>query len=98
MEKKTPHTRLHRVKTLVEQGKVRVTNTAINGADELGIDFDGICRIVKALKTNDFYKSMTTYQDHTIWQDVYRTEFSNRIIYLKITVNNDVLIISFKEK
>ena len=28
--------------------------------------------VVMALTATDFYKSMTTYADHTIWQDVYR--------------------------
>lgn len=42
MEKRTPHTRLHVVKALIAQGKVRATNTALNGADLLGLDFDGM--------------------------------------------------------
>ncbi|EOJ5959527.1 TPA: type II toxin-antitoxin system toxin MqsR, partial [Escherichia coli] len=41
---------------------------------------------------------MTTYSDHTIWQDVYRPRLVTGQVYLKITVIHDVLIVSFKEK
>jgi len=30
----------------------------------------------------DFYKSMTTYADHTIWQDVYRPRTIHGSVYL----------------
>ncbi|MCK5228824.1 MAG: type II toxin-antitoxin system MqsR family toxin, partial [Desulfobulbaceae bacterium] len=42
-------------------------------------------------------KSMTTYTDHRIWQDVYRPETSAGDVYLKLTVIDEVLIVSFKE-
>ena len=50
-----------------------------------------------ALTPYDFYKSMTSHNDHRLWRDVYRpnTEFGQ--IYLKLTVIDDVLIVSFKE-
>ncbi|MGG8896375.1 type II toxin-antitoxin system MqsR family toxin, partial [Escherichia coli] len=47
---------------------------------------------------SDFYNSMTTYSDHTIWPDVYRPRLVTGQVYLKITVLHDVLIVSFKEK
>ena len=47
---------------------------------------------------SDFHKSMTTHADHKIWQDVYRPSTQLGEIYLKLTVVNDVLIVSFKEK
>lgn len=46
---------------------------------------------------NDFYKSMTTHADHTIWQDVYRPRSAAADIYLKLTLVDDLLIVSFKE-
>lgn len=63
----------------------------------MGIDFEGICAIVKGLTTADFYKSMTTNTDHKVWQDVYRPSTAQGDIYLKMTVIDDVLIVSFKE-
>ena len=53
--------------------------------------------VVMALVPSDFYKSMTTHADHTIWQDVYRPSTSAGDVYLKLTVIDDVLIVSFKE-
>jgi len=98
MEKKTPHTRLHVVQALVAEGNVRATHTAINGADDLGLTFDDMIDAIYGLKMTDFFKSMTTYHDHTVWQDVYRPTLACGVVYLKLTVSNGVLIVSFKEK
>ncbi len=99
MEKGTPHCKLSVVKTLIEVGQVRATASAFNGARELGInDLAGMCAVVLALTSADFYKSMTTHADHRVWQDVYRTKTANGDeVYLKLTVIDDVLIVSFKE-
>lgn len=99
MEKGTPHCKLPVIKALIEAGQVRATASAFNGARELGInDLDGMCCVVLALTSADFYKSMTTHADHRIWQDVYRTKTAGRDeVYLKLTVIDDVLIVSFKE-
>jgi motility quorum-sensing regulator/GCU-specific mRNA interferase toxin len=40
---------------------------------------------------------MTTYSDHRVWQDVYRPSTPKGEVYLKLTVIDDVLIVSFKE-
>jgi motility quorum-sensing regulator/GCU-specific mRNA interferase toxin len=53
--------------------------------------------VVLALTPVDFYKSMTTHADHRIWQDVYRPMTAAGEVYLKLTVIDDVLIVSFKE-
>ncbi|MFA5372330.1 MAG: type II toxin-antitoxin system MqsR family toxin [Sideroxydans sp.] len=53
--------------------------------------------MVMALTPADFHKSMTTLADHTIWQDVYRAGTQAGDIYLKLTVIDDVLIVSCKE-
>ena len=36
----------------------------------LGFDYAGMLAVIAALEPGDFYKSMTTHGDHTIWQDV----------------------------
>ncbi len=97
MEKRTPHCRLPVVKFLIEAGRVRMTQGAVIGGRQLGFDEDGIVAIVLALTPADFYKSMTTHADHRIWQDVYRPATSAGDVYLKLTVIDDVLIVSFKE-
>ncbi|WP_026296181.1 type II toxin-antitoxin system MqsR family toxin [Aromatoleum toluclasticum] len=97
MEKRTPHCKLPVVKALIEAGKVRTTHAARAGANELGFEFSDMLAVVTALTPADFYKSMTTHADHTIWQDVYRPSTQAGDVYLKLTVIDDVLIVSFKE-
>lgn len=84
---------------MVEAGQVRATASAFNGARALGInDLKGMCAVVLALTSADFYKSMTTHADHRVWQDVYRAQIASGYeVYLKLTVIDDVLIVSFKE-
>lgn len=51
-----------------------------------------------SLTSSNFHKSMTAYADHRIWQDVYHaTTASGDAVYVKLTVIDDVLIVSFKE-
>lgn len=97
MEKATPHCKLPVVKALIEAGKVRSTRSALAGAATLGFDFAGVLAVTMALTPKDFYKSMTTHADHRIWQDVYRPVTDAGEVYLKLTVVDDVLIVSFKE-
>ena len=97
MEKRTPHCALLIVKTLVEAGKVRTTHAARTGANEMGLSFSDMLAVVMTLTPADFYKSMTTHADHTVWQYVYRSSTQAGDVYLKLTVIDDVLIVSFKE-
>lgn len=97
MEKRTPHCKLSVVKALVQAQKVRSTMSALDGGAALGFDFEGILGVVLVLKQADFHKSMTTHADHKIWQDVYRPTTSVGEVYVKLTVIDDVLIVSFKE-
>jgi motility quorum-sensing regulator / GCU-specific mRNA interferase toxin len=97
MEKSTPHCKLSLIKTMIRAGKVRTTRTAREGATRLGLNFDGMLAVVRALSSSDFYKSMTTHEEHRVWQDVYRPSTSVGRLYVKLTVIDDVLIVSFKE-
>jgi motility quorum-sensing regulator/GCU-specific mRNA interferase toxin len=97
MEKGSPHCKLSLVKALIEAGKVRSTMSALAGGAVLGLDFGGIIGVIQAMTTADFYKSMTTHADHRVWQDVYRPTTPVGEVYLKLTVIDDVLIVSFKE-
>ena len=97
MEKRIPHCRLSVVKSLVRVGKIRTTGAARMGATALGLDLVDMLAVILELKTADVYKSMTTHADHTIWQDVYRPSTRVGDLYLKLTVIDDVLIVSFKE-
>ncbi len=99
MEKNRPHRKLSLVQALINSGQVRATASAFAGARELGInDLSGMCALIMTLTIADFYKSMTTHADHRIWQDVYHAKtISGDQVYIKLTVIDDVLIVSFKE-
>ena len=97
MEKRTPHAKLAVVKALVAAGQVRTTHSARAGAVALGLEFSDMLEVILALVPAEFYKSMTTHADHTVWQDVYRPTTQVGAVYLKLTVFDDVLIVSFKE-
>ncbi len=97
MGKGTPHCKLSVVKAMIQEGRVRTTVSALAGGAALGFDFGGIIGVVMALTSEDFYKSMTTQADHRIWQDVYRPTTQAGAVYLKLTVMDDVLVVSFKE-
>jgi motility quorum-sensing regulator/GCU-specific mRNA interferase toxin len=82
---------------LVKTGKVRSTLSALASGAALGFGFKEMVEVVMALSPKDFYKSMTTHTDHRVWQDVYRPTTQAGELYLKLTVIDDVLIVSFKE-
>ena len=77
MEKRTPHCKLAVVKTMLAEGRVRTTVSALAGGAALGFGFEEIIGVVAALTQRDFYKSMTTHADHRVWQDVYRSKTSS---------------------
>jgi len=99
MEKHTAHCKLSKVKALIEANQVRATRVAYDGAALVGIStLAGMCEVVMSLTPADFYKSMTTHNDHRIWQDVYHGKTTDGIaLYVKLTVVDDLLIVSFKE-
>ena len=97
MEKPIPHCKLPVVKALIQMGKVRTTNSARLSATAMGLELSDMLVVLIALTPADFYKSMTTHADHTVWQDVYRPSTPAGDVYLKLTVIDDVLIVSLKE-
>lgn len=97
MEKRTPHCELGAVRGLILAGKVRVTFSALSSAGAIGFDYEAMLAVVVALTPDDFYKSMSTYIDDKVWQDVYRPSVEAVDLYVKLTVIDDLLIVSFKE-
>lgn len=98
MEERSAHYPLWRVLELVAARRVKATRTARDGATALGLDMTGLARVVSSLQPCDFYKSMTMHADHTIWQDVYRPVTPYGGVYLKLTVTEGLLVVSFKSR
>jgi motility quorum-sensing regulator/GCU-specific mRNA interferase toxin len=54
--------------------------------------------VVQGLSNADFYKSMTTHADHTVWQDVYLADWLGVGLYIKFQQAGEYFVISFKER
>ena len=97
MEKRKPHYPLSEVKACLQAGNFRAATLAVKGASALGFDINGMQAVIAGLTMQDFYKSMTTYKNNQIWQDVYRPQTQAGEVYLKVIILNGLLIVSFKE-
>jgi len=72
MEKYTPHYDLAVIKADVRRlGRKAFTNTAERTGHEMGLNIEDMQEAIFELQTRMLYKSMTTYEDHRVWQDVY---------------------------
>ncbi|MBK5273677.1 MAG: type II toxin-antitoxin system MqsR family toxin [Desulfuromonadales bacterium] len=101
MEKLRPHFPLQEIIRLAStMESVVFTTIARQGAAALGMTVDDMFSVLTALTMGDFYKSMTSYADHTSWQDVYRPVFRGTPLYLKLTIipERNLLIVSFKRR
>ena len=78
----------------------KITKTANMTAQELGFDKKGIREVISTMELKHFYKSMTSYANHKIWQDVYHIPYGEYILYIKFTQNvvSEFALLSFKEK
>lgn len=100
MEKRSMTYDLEAIKlALSSVKKLRITATALKTARAMGFSSQDIVDAIQQIERKDFIKSITTYADHRIWQDVYNTEFNGYLLYIKFQVDElGHFIISFKEK
>jgi motility quorum-sensing regulator/GCU-specific mRNA interferase toxin len=80
--------------------RLNVTGTALKTAAELGFGRSEIVSTIQTMQRSHFYKSMTSYADHRIWQDVYHVPSDIGLLYVKFTADavTEFLLLSFKEK
>lgn len=100
MEKYVRTYDLEGIKTAFPSVKyLRMTRTARQCIVKLRLSLEDVITIIHALTPQNFYKSMTTYADHQIWQDVYHAEYHGVMLYIKFMIDSQgYLIVSFKEK
>lgn len=100
VEKRTPHYDLARVQAdVVRLGAAAFTKTALDGGRTMGLTTAEMLTVIASLTRRQFFKSMTTYVDHRIWQDVYYAATPVRKdAYIKITWRDATPVIQFKEK
>lgn len=100
-EKRKPTYDLAAFKTAFDSvERLNVTGTAVRAAAALGFDRDDIVATIQTMHRAQFYKSMTSYEDHRIWQDVYHVPSPVGVLYVKFTADavTEFLLLSFKEK
>jgi len=98
MQKKIAHYSLQSVKDLISEGQYFVTRTARVDYTDLGLDDEEVIEIIMSLVNKDLYKSMTSYHDNKIWQDVYHKTIDKLDLYIKLQITNKAIVISFKER
>ena len=100
MEKKTPTYDLEGFRQEFRSVQaLRMTRTARNCAFELGLTLEDVVQVVQGMERAQFYKSMTAFANHRVWQDVYHVPWLDLMLYVKLTVDElGRLILSLKEK
>lgn len=80
--------------------KLNVTGSALRGAASLGFGRSEIVATLQTIERRHFYKSMTSFADHRVWQDVYHVPSEQGALYVKFTADvvTEFLLLSFKEK
>ncbi len=80
-------------------GAAAFTKTALDGGRMMGLTSAEMLAVIASLSRRQFYKSMTTYADHRVWQDVYHAATPIRKeAYIKITMRDAAPVIQFKER
>ncbi len=98
MEKRIAHYSLKTIRELIARKKYVVTLSARQSYIALGLEDDEVLAVIDDLKPIDLYKSMTSYNNHLLWHDVYHSSYKSIELYIKLQVKEDAIIISFKER
>ena len=101
MEKKRPTYDLTAVQAAFSAiGALAITVSAFRDATALGFDRAGIVSVIQTMKSGMFVKSMTTYADHRIWQDVYHVPTGDLVLYVKFQADvvTEFRVMAFKER
>ena len=79
---------------------LKVTSSALLGAASLGFGRSEIVATIQTIGRGHFYKSMTSFADHRVWQDVYHVPSEQGALYVKFTADavTEFLLLSFKDK
>lgn len=99
MEKRTAHYDLLAVIAVVRERRAAAfTKTALDGGRLMGLTVAEMVEVVCGLTPRCLYKSMTTYADSRVWQDVYHADTPAGKAYVKLTLRADgAPVIQFKE-
>jgi motility quorum-sensing regulator/GCU-specific mRNA interferase toxin len=77
-------------------GAAAFTKAALDGGRTVGLE---MLAVIASMSRSEFYKSMTTFSDHRVWQDVYHAATpAGTYAYIKITLRDAAPVIQFKER
>lgn len=98
MEKRIAHYSLESITKLILDEQYFITQTARIDYINLGFSDDEVLEVICSLESKNLYKSMTSLQNNTIWQDVYHKKINGIDLYIKLQITQNAIIISFKER
>lgn len=101
VEKRRPAYDLATIKEAFSSAdRLKATSTALRTAAGLGFGRREIVETIRSMERRHFVKSMTSYADHRVWQDVYNVPSQAGMLYIKFTEDamTEFLLLSFKEK
>ncbi|MBR3622942.1 MAG: type II toxin-antitoxin system MqsR family toxin [Selenomonadaceae bacterium] len=83
-----------------KQSDYEIKMSALRGAASIGFTRKDIRDAIWTMERKHFYKSMTSYQNHRVWQDVYHVPYKDLTLYVKFTQGTvtEFTLLSFKEK
>ena len=79
---------------------LKATGSALRDAATLGFGSHEIVAVIESIERHHFHKSMTSYADHRVWQDVCYVPSEQGTLYVRFTTDavTEFLLLSFKEK
>ena len=101
MEKRRPTYDLEAIKLAIgSTDTLAMTTSALRDVTALGFDRGGIVEAIAGIDRRMFFKSMTTFADHRVWQDVYHVPARDVLLYVKFQADvvTEFTIMAFKEK
>jgi motility quorum-sensing regulator/GCU-specific mRNA interferase toxin len=100
LEKRRPTYDLAAIRSaLGSADTLAITVSAFRDATALGFDRLGIVEVIQGIRRTMFVKSMTTYANSRLWQDVYRVPVDDLVLYVKFQADvvTEFRLMSFKE-
>jgi motility quorum-sensing regulator/GCU-specific mRNA interferase toxin len=101
MEKRRPTYDLDAIKAAIGSIEtLAITTAALRDATGLGFNRAGIVEVIGSIERKMFFKSMTTFADHRLWQDIYHVPARGLVLYVKFQADvvTEFTVMSFKEK
>ncbi|TXM64012.1 type II toxin-antitoxin system MqsR family toxin [Methylobacterium sp. WL120] len=99
-EKRKPTYDLDSVRTWAGSSKFAVTGTVTRTAAALGFGSSEMAAVIRTMQREHFDKSVTSFNNHREWQDVYHVPSDAGTLYIKFRADvvTEFLLLSFKEK